>query len=483
MSPPAVPARNHLVRALHADLVGPFSLEPEAEELLRLPPSRWYLTGFLAPEGERDPDDAEAEAEVAAGDVDEHDEPTAEEPSPKQKRWHPASMGMSVLLADGPSVGMVRATVSFARYVREEIAEPGASDSDDEAENATGADGEEGKSRARVVWRRLPERRVETDVPLDSDRLTAGFPLPGEPGIELAGRVEPTSAPGLPPGTRALSLFVVNRQAPGEKDRKDEAFLFQVRLELSCEAGFVARPDPRDGSGDDWDERVADLQYRDRHEYAVGHGTSVEAPEAHEGKVTRIRTTWLPYAEVLPVKAGVGAGVEVGMEPLGGLEDEDAVRAALSSLPEAYRDWIAEQRALAPGSARRRETLERLMDQAEEACARIADGIELLAKDERARRAFALANQAMARAALQRSPERYQGGARPEWRLFQLAFVLLNLRGLVDGTHHDRKTVELIFFPTGGGKTEAYLGVIAFTLIHRRLTRGVDGPTWAWASP
>ncbi|HUP25072.1 MAG TPA: hypothetical protein VNB06_19300 [Thermoanaerobaculia bacterium] len=138
-----------------------------------------------------------------------------------------------------------------------------------------------------------------------------GSPLPGAPGIELAGCLEPTSAPGLPPGTRALSLFVVNRQAPGEKDPQGRGVPLPGPTRALLRGGVRGEArSSRGGSGDDWDERVADLQYRDRHEYAVGHGTSVEAPEAHEGKVTSVRTTWLAHAEVLPVRAGVAAGVE-----------------------------------------------------------------------------------------------------------------------------------------------------------------------------
>jgi len=58
----------------------------------------------------------------------------------------------------------------------------------------------------------------------------------------------------------------------------------------------------------------------------------------------------------------------------------------------------------------------------------------------------------------------------PAWRPFQLAFILLNLSGLALKTHPDREIADLLFFPTGGGKTEAYLGLAAFVIAHRRLT-------------
>lgn len=79
----------------------------------------------------------------------------------------------------------------------------------------------------------------------------------------------------------------------------------------------------------------------------------------------------------------------------------------------------------------------------------------------------------MARQARQREAQKYLTTpalvSAPTWRAFQLGFILLNLRGLHDPLHAERELVDLLFFPTGGGKTEAYLGLAAFSLVLRRL--------------
>ena len=86
----AAAPREHLVRALTADLVGPFELDNhEAAETLKLPPSRWYLTGFLAPELSREQEDPTADDELGAGDDEDEEETAGQEPEPKQKKRLP----------------------------------------------------------------------------------------------------------------------------------------------------------------------------------------------------------------------------------------------------------------------------------------------------------------------------------------------------------------------------------------------------------
>ncbi len=445
--------RERLVRALEADLIGPF--DPETgEEALRLPPSRWYLTGFLAPQGGRDPQ-AEVTGDEELGAEIDHDEEsggTERETEPKQKNRLPASMGMSVLLPAGS--GKVRVQVSWAEYQPED------------------RENEEGR-RPQRVWRRVARPPVSLDLPLDPARIAAGVPVTAD-GVYLAGKLETSDLPD--PGTLALTLFVVNGREPLPNGPQDERSLFQASLEIACAEGIVARPNRADGDAADLDSRVADLQFRGCCEYAVGHGISVaRVTPAEDGRVTTVRTAWIPCAEVPRVVTGPDAGVVTAMEELAAFPDGASLRRALEPLPAAYGVWIAGQRGIDPGTDPRRATRDELMDEAERARGRIAEGIALLERDGEVRDAFQWANRAMAMAARQRNPERYTDGKVPRWRLFQLAFVLLNLPALADPRRDDRDDVELIFFPTGGGKTEAYLGVIAFVLLLRRL-RGRERP-------
>lgn len=453
--------RNHLVDALYADLVGPFAgagAHAESRELIRLKPSKWYLTGYLVPEIDRDaePDELEGAGE---GDDVESDDGNAEESDSKRVKLFPASMGVSVLLPADPAVTEVTVEVSFAHYAAEWLKE----------------DGEKG--RGKKHWRRTPHPQRRIAVPLDAETIRKGVAHPDVPGIQLKGRLATfeRAIGELAIGTRALSLFLVNEQRLGADDDRDEKTLFQVQLALDCAGGFLPRPNRTgEAADDDLDARMMDLHYRERVEYVVGHNVAAE-PIFDGERVTRVRTRWIPRFQVPVVAPAQPERVTVEMEALAELSSGDEVRGALANLPAAYRHWLVAERARdLHDHDKRADVRDHLLDEAERACRRIEDGIALLAESEEIRQAFALANRAMAMAARRRSPERYVE-AKPAWRLFQLAFLLLNLRGLSDPTHADRRVVELIFFPTGGGKTEAYLGCIAFALVLRRM-RGRDEP-------
>ncbi len=445
--------RDHLVRALEADLIGPYLLD-EADtsepEVLDLPPSRHYLTGFLAADGFTEPE-SEEEEELDQGPDDGEDDvagAVAGEDARRPNRF-PASLGVSLLVP--AETKSLEVTLRFAEYAPETL--------------------KSDAKRGPRVWKRSPRQTHRLTVPLDGTLLERGLRFTDAQGLAIEGQLREVDAAAtrLPVGTRAVSLFVVNRRPIEDLRQRDRQMIFQVELEVVCAEGIVPRPNVSD-LRKDWDERVADLQFRDRYEYAVGHNVAVEVPP-DQSPVTRVRTTWLPRATVQTVIAHREDGVRVAMEELAELRDGAEVEEKLGRLPDAYAAWIAEQRKRDVGDGGRAEVQAALMDRAQEACERIRRGIALCASDKTVRRAFCLTNRAMAASARRRKPEDYKSGERPEWRLFQLAFLLLNLEGIANERHPERDNVELIFFPTGGGKTEAYLGVIGFTLLLRRLRR------------
>ena len=484
--------REHLVEALNLDLIGPWAGHVHAGE--RLPgwvrPSNWYLTGFLIPSGtdpersaDADEDDDLDETPASGGLAEE----SAEERKAAKKGFFPSSMGLSFLVArEADALAVI---VRWGDYERAE------------AEDADG--------KTVQVWQRRPNERT-IRVPLSrTGALRADAPQPGAPpedhpeghpvpdsnGLRLHVVERPIKIEGrteTPAGTRSVSVFLVNRRHP-DGDDPDLACAFQAEIEVRGERAFVPRPNLRGARAEDWDEQVADLHYADTPEYATGHGVSADW-EVVDGACRKLRTAWIPSADVEKTETAEMPGVELSMDALGALPNGWAAEAALRPLVDQYRAWIALRRgdlsasvgarnetsdpasgerggALSTHSkpiGARHDTAAELLRRAGVAADRMERGIAMLASDTAALDAFRVANRAVARALRQRFPERFADGP-PRWRAFQLAFILLNVPGLADPRDPDRETVDLLFFPTGGGKTEAYLGLAAFAMVLRRL--------------
>ena len=441
--------RERLLEALRLDLVGPGAGHALADE--RLPgwrrPSNWYLTGFLIPsatpaERSADPDEDE-DLEVvpeSAGLAEESNE----ERKAAKKGYFPSSMGLSFLAPK--EAGALDVTVRWGDYAPAEI------------------EGEEGKRLA--VWQRTA-REATVALPLTGAPDPVPHDVPGSGGLQLhlveREVADDELAVHIPAGTRSVSVFLVNHR-PHDEENPDRAYAFQAEVEVRAELPFVPRPDLRGVLAEEWDEQVADLHYADTPGYATGHGVSADW-EIADGACRVLRTAWIPAAEVEKTQTVDVPEVELSMEALGTLADGAAAEAALRPLVTAYRAWIEARRAdVASLGGERRETAEELLRLAGVAAGRIERGIEVLTEDADALDAFRVANRAVARAL-----ERRLGIEGPRWRAFQLAFLLLNVPGLADPRAPDRETVDLLFFPTGGGKTEAYLGLAAFTMVLRRL--------------
>ncbi len=455
--------RQQLVEALQLDLIGPRDRLGTPDEVLPQRPSSWYLTGFLvtldAEETQRGEETANEEVDEV-GDAAGADDARAPEPAAARRRYLPSSIGLSVLAPQ--TTKELKVTFRWGDY-----------------HLIKGGDGQGGP----VEWRRTPrEESVQlklperTNQPIEED-------VPRSAGLRVALSIRPVRTDGgeveLLAGTRSVSVFLVNRRKPAPDETRDEAFAFQAELAVASEQGFIARPNLRSLESDDWDERVADLQYRDAFEYAVGHNVSTEAVPDDTGHCRSVRTCWVPYAEVERVAPASIAGVELSMDALGKLPSGKDAEAALGNFVTEYRAWISRQRATVPASPRKRkEIADELLNRAETAANRIKAGIELL-NDPQILEAFRFANQAMAMAGRQRfgvMQGKDPASIDPKWRPFQLAFLLMNLKGIAEPADANRNVVDLLFFPTGGGKTEAYLGLAAFTLALRRLRNpGITG--------
>lgn len=460
--------RLNLISALNIDLVGPDTDHPLKDETLnQVAPSKWYLTGFIVPMGGQlshsssddiEADDLDGTPEVNGVD----DEPTPDRQAKKKNRL-PSSIGISFLLSQAEKT--IDVHVSWGDY---EFVNP-----PKEPEKAS--DGSEAEVvvtsyyRGRWQWKRNQRlEKVQVTIPISEE--LAEMQVPNSGGLFLA--VSSKSIPeewatlgGIPKSTKAVSVFLVNKRNPVQDDFiKDSAFAFQAKLSIENKVGFVPRPNLKGLISSDPDERIADLQYQNVLEYCVGHGVATKA-HLRTDNCQAIETEWIPTAEVEKVAPAELKEIDFTMQGLADATTPEEIIVKLKGIPDQYKKWIEEQKAqITTLKSARKETAEKLLEEdATWSARRIHEGLELLNQAD-VFEAFKLANKVMAIT----GKKRRSNGKEPEWRPFQLAFILQNLKSISQPDGDDRKVVDLLFFPTGGGKTEAYLGLSAFTLIMRR---------------
>lgn len=452
--------RADLVDVLRRELLGP---EEENEEIPERATLR-YLVGRLAPAGTAlSPEEDDSSGEATS---DEEDSDVGAS-SALYAAMNPSSIGLSANVASG--VRDIAATASWGDY---------------SADERTWTD-EAGKERKRTVHHRTP--RSETiHIPTDPTDDMQVRELAGGINIEWVCRE-------LADGGRALSVFLVNRREPADATNPDEPdWIFQPQLRLSAtdkEAVFEARRLTGGKGSQDHDVRTAELLYWNRPEYAVGHGCAAEwtAPADTRENATEVWTEIVPAYELPRVDPREDVPANLDMRGLGGAGPEGVpatrLREMLTPLADAYDEWIEGLRN------RRGRVVDDLQDIAtdriqdcESASKRIRAGIQLITQDRLAREAFCFANRAMGlqRERTEKALARRRGEPDPtdvpaEWRPFQIAFILMSLCPIVDRSDPDRRVADLLWFPTGGGKTEAYLGLTAFALAHRRLREPLAG--------
>ncbi|MBN2384571.1 helicase [bacterium] len=242
----------------------------------------------------------------------------------------------------------------------------------------------------------------------------------------------------------------------------------------------------------DPEEAALELLYRNRRAYAVGHGCAADWGNESDGMTNRVATTSIPSFKVAPVLPREGAGDEFSMFILSGAEGRIApneIPRLLAQLERDYEAWIKlREGEIDSLQSHYQEAARRNLVYCRQCLSRIQAGIILLRTNKKMLTAFMLANRAILMqqyhsrrekrkisGSWENLPTSYQPmqNQNGRWRTFQLAFILMNLLSLVkqeDGNDHpDRNIVDIIWFPTGGGKTEAYLGLAACDIFYRRL--------------
>lgn len=283
--------------------------------------------------------------------------------------------------------------------------------------------------------------------------------------------------------TRTVTVTLINKNScnSGNQIEISAKAFFQVSFQVLLPSGrFIERP-TRGITGMDEDRKESLLLHHHCKEYAIGHGCAASWKN-QEGGPDRINAEFLPYADVLPLVAPTNRTSNLNMGTLAS-EDPEATFKLLSEIPTKYLAWIEQTRTehLNNVPSEFREIAESQYSRCLESARRINSGIDALRNNPDAFLAFRLANQVMLEVMRRSEWERdnnagkiyVSNDAKPveecNWRPFQLAFVLQCLTSITDRNSSDRKLCDLLWFPTGGGKTESYLLLTAFTLFYRRL--------------
>ncbi|MFE2754293.1 helicase-related protein [Actinosynnema sp. NPDC059335] len=454
------PDRDRVLDYLHDQLVGP--VDGDDEVLYEKAPQHRYLTAVLFPmsltptvtDASGPADDAE-EVDEQAGSLPQDDD---EDPITLAGQGRPSSAGISFMTTTRSTITV---EVRAARY----------------------------RSVADDEWQREPLDLVAGEaLSIDSPPSGSGHKEQlwnGTASVEVTWRPH---RDGM-----IVTVILVNRKVQEERRAVNpEDCLFQVGLRCSVAEGAIISYPAQLRAHSDEEAEELELQYRDVPVYAVGHGTAAGWDTTGE-QPAWVGTSFLPVHVVPGVTSELPDVADaVRLKDLAGIDaDPEPVFAALTRFVDRYSDWIertwrSASEDLAP---RLRPAADRLRDRATRARDRMLAGLDFLREDRKALKAFALANDVMAmqmahsRPDLGGSPHALPDAPNPEvdhrsldltWRPFQLGFLLMTVKGVVQ-EGEDRDLVDLIWFPTGGGKTEAYLGLAAFTILHRRLTLGDAG--------
>lgn len=448
--------------------MGPFEPDENGVEILDSPPLDTYLTGILWPVNEFAAgavlDTSEQEKLPARENHNRKNNDTGDldEGAPLHSIIKPSSIGLTFHL---PSENTYfRLETSGARYQK---SEPDPLSEQIESENSS-AD----------KWERVPFNFVikSSDLPPGEYICVKTF-TDSDGNYCKPGFLEMSIRRRMIDKTMAVTATVINRMIAGE-DLNTSA-LFQVSLSADVDQGdcFYSRRQAFKSS--DEDRATNNLIYRYAREFAVGHGIAASwEPVDPDKEAKRVYTSWMPkwkvnsispegHPDLMEIKDKHDSVFEAAV--LSAEENRGKTLHQLRSFVSVYDRWIDRQeKDINDLSGELRNTAIDHIGLCKTTVERMIEGINFLENDDTAWKAFCLANRSM--------DNQSKGQSRSEvnrrslvWRPFQLAFLLLTLKSTAVDEDPYRNYMDLLWFPTGGGKTEAYLALTAFIIFYQRL--------------
>ena len=459
-----VDARKRLVEWLRRQMIGP------AGEICRgMSPLDRYPTGVLHPV---EPDVSGIDPAAAGGaEAEPHllDEPDEETPadggSEASAPAQPAQPARRRRYVPPSSVGF---SCHVRGHVRLAVTATAA------AYRAVGERDGQGRFQVREYTR---EELPETTVGWSRDGVPTGTTETSREIWEGCGGIDIRARPHR--DGCILTVTLCNRSeldpAAPARDRtraRVQKSLFEARIECVVESGELVDYPRVDPGLLTEEEQELELQYREQHIHAVGHGAAADW-DTGPGGLARIRSEFMPGAEVPLMTVDTGdTGGDDAVLRLARLA-EGPMLEELDRFVGGYADWVSGQQHIASGLRSTGETAaaNRICGRMSVALGRMRGCVEMLRRDRLAAESFRLANEAML-AQMRRADciaGRETGPDSYRWRPFQLAFLLTAMVSVIREDDEFRDVLDLIWFPTGGGKTEAYLGLVAFLIVWRRL--------------
>ena len=306
-----------------------------------------------------------------------------------------------------------------------------------------------------------------------------------------------------------LTFTLINKNKGARENIRNEDCFFQVSFSVSASEECFYPYKLAASKTDQDDEKSNQLLFRKKKTFAVGHGCSPAWVDDDSQTANTITTEAIPSYEIKPIVPNELKSVELKMFDMSDLAKGD-ITSNLVQLNSEYEKWINEQEGIAKKELKDEflKTAMRHIESCRACLKRMKEGVELLKSNPKVNRAFKLMNRAMLLQQLhygieirnwivekgnitglekaiipdindQTTWQKNSDGSLKvgSWRPFQIAFILINLHSMLDAKHPDRQMVDLIWFPTGGGKTEAYLGLSAFTIFLRKLKDKTDSGT------